>query len=120
MLTDVDVPDDALIGDEGAGFRVVMRNFDFTRPLLALTAIGCAQASLDETVEHARHREVFGSTLSPVRGNLLPAGRAHDAPRDGSADLLPRAVEADQRPAAHRGRGDGEVARPPGSQPRHP
>ena len=72
VLTDVDVPDDALIGDEGAGFRVVMRNFDFTRPLLALTAIGCAQASLDETVEHARHREVFGSTLSRFEGISFP------------------------------------------------
>ena len=49
-----------------------MRNFDFTRPLLALTAIGCAQASLDETVEHARHREVFGSTLSRFEGISFP------------------------------------------------
>jgi len=49
-LSDVHVPASALIGAEGAGFRTVMNNFDFTRPLLALTAIGCAQATLDETV----------------------------------------------------------------------
>jgi cyclohexanecarboxyl-CoA dehydrogenase len=71
-LVDVEVPDDALIGELGDGFRVVMRNFDFTRPLLALTAIGCAQASLDETVEHVRQREAFGSTLSRFEGISFP------------------------------------------------
>jgi cyclohexanecarboxyl-CoA dehydrogenase len=71
-MSDVDVPDSALIGDEGDGFRTVMRNFDFTRPLLALTAIGCAQATLDETVEHVRQREAFSTTLSRFEGISFP------------------------------------------------
>ncbi len=71
-MSDVQVPEEALIGAEGDGFRVVMRNFDFTRPLLALTAIGCAQATLDETVEHVRSREAFGSTLSRFEGISFP------------------------------------------------
>lgn len=71
-FSEVEVPDDALIGPEGSGFVTVMRNFDFTRPLLALTAIGTAQATLDETVEHVRHREAFGSTLSRFEGISFP------------------------------------------------
>jgi cyclohexanecarboxyl-CoA dehydrogenase len=71
-FSDVEVPDDALIGPEGSGFVTVMRNFDFTRPLLALTAIGAAQATLDETVEHVRQREAFGSTLSRFEGISFP------------------------------------------------
>lgn len=71
-MTDVEVPDDALIGGVGEGFRTLMRNFDFTRPLLALTAIGCAQASVDEAVEHAGQREVFGTTLSRFEGVSFP------------------------------------------------
>lgn len=71
-MTDVELPSGALIGAEGDGFRVVMRNFDFTRPLLALTAIGCAQATLDETVEHVRTREAFGTTLSRFEGISFP------------------------------------------------
>ncbi|QTI69938.1 acyl-CoA dehydrogenase family protein [Gordonia polyisoprenivorans] len=71
-MVDVDIPADALIGGEGEAFRTVMNNFDFTRPLLALTGIGCAQASIDEAVEHARHREVFGSTLSKFEGISFP------------------------------------------------
>jgi cyclohexanecarboxyl-CoA dehydrogenase len=71
-MVDVEVPDDALIAAEGDGFRVVMRNFDFTRPLLALTAIACAQASLDEAVQHVRQREAFGTTLSRFEGISFP------------------------------------------------
>ncbi|GAB3081975.1 acyl-CoA dehydrogenase family protein [Nocardioides zeae] len=69
---DVRVPLSALVGEEGAGFRTVMNNFDFTRPLLALTAIGAAQASLDETVGHVRTRPAFGSTLSRFEGISFP------------------------------------------------
>ena len=71
-MADVEVPDDALIGSVGEGFRTVMNNFDFTRPLLALTGIGCAQASLDEAVEYARDREAFGTTLSKFEGISFP------------------------------------------------
>lgn len=71
-LVDVEVPDDALIGGLGQGFRTVMRNFDFTRPLLSLTAIGCAQASVDEAVAYAAQREVFGTTLSRFEGISFP------------------------------------------------
>ena len=71
-MSGVELPGSALVGQEGDGFRTVMRNFDFTRPLLALTAIGAAQATLDETVEHVRHREAFGSTLSRFEGISFP------------------------------------------------
>ena len=71
-MSDVHVPASALIGAVGAGFRTVMNNFDFTRPLLALTAIGSAQATLDETVEHVRVRQAFGSTLSRFEGISFP------------------------------------------------
>jgi cyclohexanecarboxyl-CoA dehydrogenase len=67
-LDDVRVPASALIGAEGAAFRSVLGGFDFTRPLLALTGIGCAQASVDETAGYLRSRRVFGSSLSRFEG----------------------------------------------------
>ncbi|HWE91764.1 MAG TPA: acyl-CoA dehydrogenase family protein, partial [Pseudonocardiaceae bacterium] len=57
----VRVPADALLGAEGSAFRSVLNGFDFTRPLLALTGIGCAQACLDETAEYVRTRQAFGA-----------------------------------------------------------
>jgi cyclohexanecarboxyl-CoA dehydrogenase len=62
----------ALLGTEGSAFRTVLNGFDFTRPLLALTGIGCAQACLDETAGYARTREAFGSPLARFEGVSFP------------------------------------------------
>lgn len=69
---DVRVPADAVLGPEGSAFRSVLNGFDFTRPLLALTGIGCAQACIDETAEYARTREAFGEPLSRFEGVSFP------------------------------------------------
>lgn len=68
----VRVPADALIGPEGSAFRNVLNGFDFTRPLLALTGIGCAQVCLDETAAYVRDRHAFGSPLSRFEGVSFP------------------------------------------------
>jgi cyclohexanecarboxyl-CoA dehydrogenase len=68
----VRVPADALIGPEGTAFRNVLNGFDFTRPLLALTGVGCAQACLDETAQYVRDRQAFGSPLSRFEGVSFP------------------------------------------------
>jgi len=71
-LDGVRVAANALLGTEGAAFRSVLGGFDFTRPLLALTGVGCAQASIDETAEYLRQREVFGSPLARFEGASFP------------------------------------------------
>ncbi|GLZ15777.1 acyl-CoA dehydrogenase [Actinomadura sp. NBRC 104425] len=68
----VRVPADALIGPEGSAFRNVLNGFDFTRPLLALTGIGCAQACIDETAEYVRSRQAFGAPLARFEGVSFP------------------------------------------------
>lgn len=71
-LDDVFVADRAVIGEVGGAFTTIMNAFDFTRPLLALTAIGCAQATLDETVAYVQSREAFGSPLARFEGISFP------------------------------------------------
>jgi cyclohexanecarboxyl-CoA dehydrogenase len=71
-LDSVRVPSSALLGGEGAAFRSVLNGFDFTRPLLALTGIGCAQASIDETVTYLKQRQAFGSPLASFEGASFP------------------------------------------------
>ncbi len=71
-LDDVWVPEENLIGPEGRAFSRVLNGFDFTRPLLALTGIGIAQRSLDDTAEYVRHREAFGAPLSRFEGVSFP------------------------------------------------
>jgi cyclohexanecarboxyl-CoA dehydrogenase len=71
-LDEVEVPADALLGMEGIAFRQLLGGFDFTRPLLALTGIACAQASIDETVQYVSSRMTFGSPLAAYEGVSFP------------------------------------------------
>ena len=85
-LSDVEVGDEAMIGAEGQGFRTVMAGFDFTRPLLALTGIGAAQAAIDEAAAYVAERAAFGSPLSRFEGVSFPL--AEHATRLTAARLL--------------------------------
>ncbi|MEO5737263.1 MAG: acyl-CoA dehydrogenase family protein [Variovorax sp.] len=59
----VRVPARYLIGDEGAGFRMIMGNFNGERLALAAGALGFAQACLDEALGWAHARKTFGASL---------------------------------------------------------
>jgi acyl-CoA dehydrogenase len=59
----VRVPARYLLGEEGAGFRMVMGNFNGERIGLAAGALGFSQACLDEALAWARERKAFGAAL---------------------------------------------------------
>jgi acyl-CoA dehydrogenase len=59
----VRVPVRYLLGNEGAGFRMVMGNFNGERIGLAAGALGFAQACLDEALAWSRERKTFGAAL---------------------------------------------------------
>lgn len=59
----VRVPAHHLLGSEGAGFRIIMGNFNGERFGLAAAALGFAQACLDEALAWARQRKTFGAAL---------------------------------------------------------
>ncbi len=59
----VRVPAGHLLGEEGAGFRIIMGNFNGERLALAVAALGFAQACYDEAVGWARQRQTFGRAL---------------------------------------------------------
>ena len=51
-LDGVRIPADHLLGEEGRGFTQVMQGFDFSRALIGLQCIGCAQQTVDETWQY--------------------------------------------------------------------
>lgn len=59
----VRVPARYLLGEEGAGFRMIMGNFNGERLGLAASALGFARACLDEALDWARQRKTFGAAL---------------------------------------------------------
>ncbi|MDQ7745079.1 acyl-CoA dehydrogenase family protein [Hydrogenophaga pseudoflava] len=59
----VRVPVHYRLGEEGAGFRMVMGNFNGERLALSAMALGFAQACYDEALDWARQRQTFGAAL---------------------------------------------------------
>jgi acyl-CoA dehydrogenase len=60
----VRVPAANLIGEENAGFRAIMRNFNTERLSMAAGAVGFAQACLEDALDWARTRRTFGQPLT--------------------------------------------------------
>jgi acyl-CoA dehydrogenase len=58
------VPDHALLGDVGGGFKLGMMTLDRLRPSVGAAACGMAARALDESLAHAAARRQFGQPLS--------------------------------------------------------
>jgi acyl-CoA dehydrogenase len=59
----VRVPARYLLGEEGAGFKIIMTNFNGERLGMSAMALGFAQACFDEALDWSRQRKTFGSAL---------------------------------------------------------
>ena len=90
-FNDVHLPADAMIGDPGAGFRIAMSVLDVFRSSVGAAALGFARRALDEAIERAGTRQLFGAPLSElqmVQGHLADMALEVDA----SALLIYRAA----------------------------
>jgi len=63
ILDEVRVPSENLLGEEGRGFLLAMRDFDMSRPAIGAQALGIAEGALAEMVAYARQRKAFGKAL---------------------------------------------------------
>jgi acyl-CoA dehydrogenase len=63
FMQDVVVPESALIGQEGEGFRIAMKTFDGSRPMVAGFALGLMQRCLDLSLEYTKDRKTFGAPI---------------------------------------------------------
>ena len=63
FLSGCRVPAEAIVGEEGEGFRIAMRVLDRSRPGIAAQALGIAQGATDYALEYARNRETMGSPI---------------------------------------------------------
>ena len=61
---DVVVPAANRLGDEGQGFKIAMKAFDITRPLVAAGAVGLARAAYEHAVNYAKERETMGRPIA--------------------------------------------------------
>jgi butyryl-CoA dehydrogenase len=63
VFDDVRVDTNALLGENGKGFRIAMRALEGGRVAIAAQALGVGQAALDEAINYAKRREAFGQPI---------------------------------------------------------
>lgn len=62
-LHDCRVPASALLGEENKGFRIVMRNLNVVRPLVAARGVGLAEGAASYALAYAKQRRTFGHPI---------------------------------------------------------
>jgi alkylation response protein AidB-like acyl-CoA dehydrogenase len=67
-LNDVRIPQENLLGKQGAGFHQLMAFFDRSRAYVSAHGVGLAQGALDMAVKHIRERKQFGKPIGSFQG----------------------------------------------------
>jgi acyl-CoA dehydrogenase len=60
VFENVEIPAENRIGEEGQGFYLAMKVFDYSRPGVAAAAVGLQRRALEECIKYAKEREAFG------------------------------------------------------------
>ena len=66
-FSDCRVPKDALLGQEGKGFKIAMAALDGGRIGIAAQALGIAQGALDASLAYAKERVQFGKPIAALQ-----------------------------------------------------
>jgi len=84
LLDDVRVPAVNLLGEEGGGFRLAMRDFDMSRPAIAAQALGIAEGAFEAMVKYSTERQSFGKFIAEhqmIQAMIADAGMLIEACR---------------------------------------
>jgi acyl-CoA dehydrogenase len=77
FFEDLELPADALIGEQGEGFRYILDGMNAERILIASECIGDCRFFLDRAVAYTSERVVFGRPIGANQGVQFPLARAH-------------------------------------------
>ena len=104
VFRDCEVPVGNVLGEVGAGVRVLMSGLDFERAVLAGGPLGIMQAAMDAVIPYVHEREQFGqpigefqlmqgkladmyTTMMACRAYVYEVGRQCDRSRSGAVDV---------------------------------
>jgi len=68
IFEDVEVPAASLLGQENQGFKLIMRNLNSVRPVVAARGIGLAQGALAYWIQYGRERKSMGKPIIEHQG----------------------------------------------------
>jgi alkylation response protein AidB-like acyl-CoA dehydrogenase len=63
-LIDCEVPDGAMLGEVGDGFKIAMTSLDSGRYSVAAGCVGICQGCVEESVKYAKERQQFGRPIA--------------------------------------------------------
>jgi acyl-CoA dehydrogenase len=96
FFDDLEIPGDALVGEEGKGFRYLLDGLNAERILIAAECVGDGRWFIDRATKYAGDRVVFGRPIGQNQGVQFPIARAHvtieaaDLMRIRAAELFDR------------------------------
>jgi acyl-CoA dehydrogenase len=79
FIDNLEVPESALIGEEGAGFRYILDGMNAERILIASECVGDGRWFIETGARYATERVVFGRPIGANQGVQFPLARAHAA-----------------------------------------
>ena len=88
FFDEMHIPADALLGEEGRGFRYILDGMNAERLLIAAECVGDAKWFTAKSVAYANDRRVFGRQIGQNQGVQFPIARAYAQMR--AAELLVR------------------------------
>jgi acyl-CoA dehydrogenase len=86
FFDDLEVPESALVGEEGKGFRYLIDGLNAERILIAAECVGDGRWFVERATKYANDRVVFGRPIGQNQGVQFPIARAHVAVE--AADLM--------------------------------
>ena len=88
FFTDLRVPTENLIGEEGKGFRYILSGMNAERILIAAECIGDAKWFIAKATNYAKERHVFGRPIGQNQGVQFPIAKSYAMMR--AAELMVR------------------------------
>ncbi len=76
FIENLEVPREALIGEEGGGFKILLSGLNPERVLFAVEAIGLGRAALKRAAQYAKERVVFGRPIGQNQGIQHPLAKS--------------------------------------------
>jgi acyl-CoA dehydrogenase len=77
FFDDLEIPEDALLGQEGKGLKVLFEGLNAERTLIAAECIGDGYWFLDRASKYAGQRKVFGRSIGQNQGIQFPLAEAY-------------------------------------------
>lgn len=76
FITDLFIPEEDRIGEEGQGFKILLQGLNPERVLLGAEATGLGRVAIQKAAQYARERVVFGRPIGQNQGIQHPLAKA--------------------------------------------